>query len=96
MRSPASVITCIEGIHTESQFKRGFKPSLCSDDALREKEDMTDLYVSCPSIKVQMQVLDLSEFTEFILNIFFGRFFMHACYDHDPSFDGCRQEHDAV
>ena len=49
----------------------------------------THLDVSRPSIQVQMQVLELAVFAKLVLDVLFGSFFVHACHDDYPPFNGC-------
>jgi hypothetical protein len=48
----------------------------------------TCLYETCPTIQVEVQVLDLSEIGKQVLHVLFRCLFMDVGADDDPAFDG--------
>jgi len=45
------------------------------------------LNISCASVQVQVNVLDLAIFSEFVLDIFLGGLLMNTCNQQDPTLD---------
>jgi len=46
------------------------------------------LDVTCPTIQIQMQVLDLSKVRKLVVDILLACLLVYICGDDDPAFDG--------
>lgn len=54
---------------------------------MRRGKGKSDLDITCPSVKIQVEVFNLSILCEFVRDILFCGFLVDVCDHYDPPFD---------
>lgn len=56
----------------------------------RSKAEQVYLHVACPSVKIEVKILDLAELSKLVWYILFSGFFVNICDEHNPALDRCK------